>query len=467
MSSLSEVVTDALSAIGAPLLTDLMLLLLLAIFILAVVLRLRNQATAFTNYVPTLLTIVGLLGTFSGILVGLLEFNIQKVDGSIGALLAGLKTAFIASLTGILLSIIYKTLISTELLKPRPQFLPENAPVSDETAIPAILQAQLMAQEQIKALAQQQVQALLQLNERLHGFESRLDQRLIQLAQTVSQMAVQQVSEALETVVTDFNQHIHQQFGEQFGHLDHAIGDLVTWQTEHKHQLVAMQEQYLLGIKQISLLQTTLQQAHHFWQDSLTGFEQVPNHLTQLLTQLSAVIGINQQQIQQIDAQFSQLADIHDQAHQAVPAITELMNNTLDQLNHTTQNVVNGLQTSAQQIQEHLTTIASDVSELQHQTYDTLQSQMQQTQQLMQELFTQQVTSMDSAMHTHLEQIISELGRSTPHASKAIPAQLRQETRTPPLNKPVPGAVTDPSQVPLSTQTQAGNGLLHSRHKKH
>ncbi|WP_428354533.1 MotA/TolQ/ExbB proton channel family protein [Methyloprofundus sp.] len=75
--------------------------------------RKTGKSPSYVNYSATLLTslgILGILGTFIGIVVGLLEFNAEDIDGSIGLLLAGLKTAFITSLVGMSASIIFKVL---------------------------------------------------------------------------------------------------------------------------------------------------------------------------------------------------------------------------------------------------------------------------------------------------------------------------------------------------------------------
>ncbi len=78
------------------------------LFGMTVFLKHRNQAHSFTEYSPTLLTSLGSLGTFVGIVVGLLNFDAQNIDGSITALLGGLKTAFITSIVGTGLAIIYR-----------------------------------------------------------------------------------------------------------------------------------------------------------------------------------------------------------------------------------------------------------------------------------------------------------------------------------------------------------------------
>jgi len=51
--------------------------------------------------IPQIFTTIGILGTFMGIAVGLFFFDVKDMESSIPVLLGGLKTAFIASIFGI------------------------------------------------------------------------------------------------------------------------------------------------------------------------------------------------------------------------------------------------------------------------------------------------------------------------------------------------------------------------------
>lgn len=420
MSSLSEIVTDTLSSIGAPLLTDLMILLLLGIFITAVILRLRNQAIAFTNYVPTLLTIVGLLGTFSGILVGLLEFNIQKIDGSIGALLGGLKTAFIASLTGIILSVIYKTLISTELLKPLSDYQEEADNSAPEQQVHHLLQAQLLTQNKLHQLAQEQVRALLQLNNQLQGFESRLDHRLTQLTQQVAHSATQEITTALTTAILDFNQHIDQQLGEQFSHLNHAITNLVTWQTENKEQMINLQAQQQQDIYHLQQLRSLLQESHDFWQNNS---QQI---MTQLQQQLQQHNEHNKHQLTDMSLQFEQFRSraqqlFSEQLQHTQATADMLLTQQLNQLNNT--------------MQQHISHVMNDFVHFNQQMLQTVIDNQTSHHYLNEQYPNEPHRAENSTHYTH------------PH---------------PPSTTHIPGVVTDPSQVPPEPIPGAITNLAHT-----
>ncbi len=116
---LSSPIEFGISTIGASALTDVFLIILVFSFALSAYWKKNDKHAAFTQYTPTLLTSLGILGTFMGIVAGLLEFNTADIDKSIGPLLDGLKTAFITSLSGMLLSIIYKGLGASGLLAPK------------------------------------------------------------------------------------------------------------------------------------------------------------------------------------------------------------------------------------------------------------------------------------------------------------------------------------------------------------
>ena len=75
------------------------------IVFLIIVLKFKNSEKLEANrriieYFPTLISTLGVLGTFWGITKGLMAFDTSDLDKSIPGLLDGLKTAFFTSLAG-------------------------------------------------------------------------------------------------------------------------------------------------------------------------------------------------------------------------------------------------------------------------------------------------------------------------------------------------------------------------------
>ena len=60
---------------------------------------------------PTLLTSLGILGTFAGVSFGLWNFDVNDVQGSVPRLLEGLQIAFLTSIAGLGSAILLKSLI--------------------------------------------------------------------------------------------------------------------------------------------------------------------------------------------------------------------------------------------------------------------------------------------------------------------------------------------------------------------
>lgn len=111
----------------------------------------RKDRVRFVGYAPALLTSLGILGTFVGIIVGLMRFDSAHIDASIPQLLDGLKTAFITSLAG-MGSAVFKLLTTTFLVAP-PQKFEEVTGAGPEDILRVFLKQQQTLQNLETALA--------------------------------------------------------------------------------------------------------------------------------------------------------------------------------------------------------------------------------------------------------------------------------------------------------------------------
>ena len=53
--------------------------------------------------------------------------------------------------------------------------------------------------------------------------------------------------EAIREVIGDFNTKLNEQFGENFKELNHAVGDLVSWQDNYKETVEKSYEQFQIA----------------------------------------------------------------------------------------------------------------------------------------------------------------------------------------------------------------------------
>ena len=322
---------------------------LLLAFFWALLARWRGRLTGFVHYAPNLLTTLGILGTFVGIVIGLLAFDVSDIDASMGPLLDGLKTAFITSLVGIFLAIVFKSIDSSGKLvrKTEEEEIQHVGPeeIHDE------LRAQSKALEklvhsisgdeestivtQLQKLRTQshddaremtnllKVQAEFQDSmsraatkqaERFETFTEDLWKKMDDFAEMLSKSATEQVINALKEVITDFNRNLTEQFGENFKHLNEAVEKLVDWQENYREQLAQMTEQYALGVEAIS--------------DTSTNVARIAEESKQIpvaMGELKNVLETTQHQLRELERHLEAFRDMRDRAVEAVPQIQEQM----------------------------------------------------------------------------------------------------------------------------------------------
>ena len=321
---------------------------------IAITCQKRGVAAEFVNYAPTLLTTLGIFGTFFGIVLGLMEFDQNNVEGSIPPLLAGLKTAFFTSLAGMLGSLMLKTLSTTPWLKPEekastsedasPEMILEamNAQIrathllkdslvgNDESTLVGQLklirsdindQFKLSRNQGSEQFEQQQAnfkefatQQQLQHNE----FADKLWLKLQDFADTLSKSATEQVIEALKQVIVDFNNNLTDQFGENFKQLNIAVHKLVEWQDNYKDQLLQMSQQYEQGVQAITATESSVA---HISEKTLL--------IPQTMQDLHEVMTLNQKQLDELEKHLEAFKDMRDRAVEAVPEIRRQVEETV------------------------------------------------------------------------------------------------------------------------------------------
>lgn len=202
---------------------------------------------------------VGVLGTFIGIAIGLWEFDTTNISRSVPKLLGGLKTAFITSILGmsvaILLSVIqgrknnadneltalnriskqlgnldFLTDIKgyTKQLEAIPQL---NAKLDSIDTNTKTLSADISS---VKDELKENQQGLFDsLKEKLEG----IDNNLKKAVETLAKGATQEIVKALKGVITEFNNNLTEQFGDNFKQLNEAVLKTIEWQENYKNSV--------------------------------------------------------------------------------------------------------------------------------------------------------------------------------------------------------------------------------------
>ncbi|MCX7983497.1 MAG: hypothetical protein N3A63_01140 [Bacteroidetes bacterium] len=202
-------------------------------------------------------TMLGILGTFGGIFIGLLGFNVHDIARSVPQLLEGLKTAFMTSIAGMVTSLLLKEWPQIYGLKSTPERTRTDS-VSAEMFFMLLSKIEGNQRE----FAHKQHQQLLNIERGLCGegdttlltqiqklrttITDKFDELLRsfrEFSTTVAENSSKSLIEALTHVVRDFNTKITEQFGDNFKELNEAVGKILEWQRAYAQQVDAMIKQ--------------------------------------------------------------------------------------------------------------------------------------------------------------------------------------------------------------------------------
>ncbi|WP_176502640.1 hypothetical protein [Cobetia sp. 5-11-6-3] len=359
---------------------------ILAIGIAALICYRKDKMRSLTHYTTNLLTSLGMLGTFIGIVIGLLHFDTADIEGSISLLLDGLKTAFMTSLFGMALAMVYKVLTGLEFMQPKSEvatgpkevgpehihqvMLQQNEQLAQQTANLEKLHLAIAGDDsdtltgQIRLLRQNQDdnhKALVRevdrqstaaealgihadaQRQRFDAFARELSEQMREFAEMMSKSATEQVINALKEVIQDFNNQLTEQFGDNFKALDASVKSLVEWQENYRQQLGEMRDQYAQGVTAITDTEKSVANIS-------TSASAIPETMSGLGTLLTAT----QRQLADLEAHLAVFADMRDKAIEAVPQINAQVEKTVADISQAAFNAATQLVSGSEELKKEL-----------------------------------------------------------------------------------------------------------------
>ena len=206
---------------------------------------------------PALLTTIGVLGTFVGIFIGLVNFDVGNIDKSVPLFLEGMKVAFVTSILGMGSAVFLRV---TYAAVPRKALAESVGPEEIYSVLTDIRGGQNSALSEIRSAisGEDDTSMVTQLqklrtsvadgdtelrNTTREGFEN-LTSEFRQFAETMAEDNSKALIEALEQVIRDLNTQLNEQFGENFKQLNEAVGALLSWQDQYKDHVEKLTDQF-------------------------------------------------------------------------------------------------------------------------------------------------------------------------------------------------------------------------------
>lgn len=291
---------------------------------------------------PTILTSMGILGTFVGISYSLLEFNTNDLDKSIPILLDGMKITFLTSAIGMTLSIFLKILM---LILGK-----ENEAEENKIIIDSIQKQTNSLNDNIPELLTKLVESSELQQKNIKLFERKLFKELRDFGTNITDITTQSVIDALESIVVNFNDSLAVQFGENFARLDESVKGMLEWQKGYKSLLDNLANNHELNAR-------TLGEA----KDSMLSIERSISNIPLLVKDFEKLIQFNQKQIGRIGEEMMIFTDIKDKALESFPEIERRFTNIANTIEQASQQFNDQLVQHTHNISANLTKIAQDL----------------------------------------------------------------------------------------------------------
>ncbi|TVQ77758.1 MAG: hypothetical protein EA358_05860 [Flavobacteriales bacterium] len=346
------------------------------IFISPILFRSVLDKTQIASIVIT----IGILGTFGGVFLGLLNFDTDNITESIPDLIRGLKTAFITSIAG---------LFTNLLLRIFPGAYGFKRSISDnksENLAEEIIASMNKVANAISGEGESSMVTQLQKvrTTNMDGFE-KMNKSFETFAERVVSDNTQSLIDALTQVMRDFNTQINEQFGDNFVKLNDGIGAMLEWQKEYKSQVEILTEQFTKVTESVKAIDKSLKSTSK----SSESIYETNEILKQTLMELSSTVG--------------SLSELGEKAKQSFPAIEKNMESLT--------------RTSSQFIKNSLGDIEDRYSDMS----DTQKKLMESYRANIEKMITdnaERVQKLDAALGDELNKSLESLGKNLTSLSK-------------------------------------------------
>lgn len=189
---------------------------------------------------------IGVLGTFFGVFIGLREFDSNDISKSVPLLLEGLQIAFYTSISGMFFA------LSLAIIQ---KLNPKHYASDDESGILKEISQKLDTLDQIKIntdsiepTSKLVLSALHQIKDVISDNNNnmtnllkkeieKIQNSLNKATETLAKGATEEIIKALETVISDFNNNLTEQFGDNFKQLNEAVIHMVQWQENYRSSI--------------------------------------------------------------------------------------------------------------------------------------------------------------------------------------------------------------------------------------
>lgn len=337
------------------------------------------------NYSPSILTSIGIFGTFLGVALGLNDFDTQSVENSVPQLLEGLKTAFWTSIVGLLGALSIKMRYAVASMRVRAHRESKQTATMDDLAwhLERIATA-IVADDKDDWLAWRTQQVELQ-----KAHHQQLIDQLSNYQKDMTEANTAALELAITHVMREFNTRIEEQYGDNFKRLNEAVGQMLEWQSNYKSQLedlmAANKRSADSSTVAAAAFEKLIQQTSSFtsvaedMETLLSALQSQSENLREYLTTFTTLIVDAQQGLPQIEDRILALTTgLQDLVRSQTAQMQSLIEQTASGIRDTSQQVSDVLLQGTQQSQRAIGEQLNDLLSMNNQQFERLETAMEQ-----------------------------------------------------------------------------------------
>ncbi len=282
---------------------------------------------------PTILTTLGIFATFFAIALGLYRFDSANIQHSVPELLNSMKTAFWASVFGVFGALTFKI---------RSLFFDKDKEIIDESNF------HQRFLDEFKDFKEQN-------NTNINALIIAQNNALAKIGESSSEALI----EALESVISDFNTKINEQFGENFKQLNEAVGKLLVWQEQYTDYIET-------STSSLDEIIVNLNESSDKFDDVVNNSEEMSSHMQSFVDNAEAFAEI----AESLETTLGNLNEQRDAIQTQLMELSKLVNdasNNLPQIENQILGIATTMQQSAGKFNQEVENLAK---ETRHQTND-------------------------------------------------------------------------------------------------
>jgi uncharacterized phage infection (PIP) family protein YhgE len=223
-----------------------------------------------------------------------------------------------------------------------------------------------------------------------------LNNSFIEFAERVVADSTQSLVDALTQVMRDFNTIISTQFGENFQHLNEAVGRMLDWQKEYGSRVEAMTAQFQSVLDNTIKYSNELKNINEDIKNATIHYRDVAKNLQQLLDNLKTDI--------------NEINEVAENAQNALPVVKReietLTNNFASLVTIAVRENNRMIENQRQNINNIINTLANEYSQMEERQR-ALNGQIEQITKENVEKFTRQLAEFDTQLASEMTNVMS------------------------------------------------------------